>query len=138
MNSDKKYWSFSFWLLLLAWIVGALLNMYRVKGGFFTNYLSDLAFPPWFYIYIRGLNKKQSTLPRLAIVGDWFGQKPTRAFVSIFLVGVFSEFKTLYWPGGIITGTFDPYDILAYFIGLFTCYILDRKENKLKLNAVKP
>jgi hypothetical protein len=123
----KPFWKISFWILLAGWIVGAGLNMARVHGGFLTNYLSDVAFPPWFYIYTRGLWQEDKKLPRLAIVGDWFGRTPERAFFSILLVGTFTEVKTYYWPTGIITGTFDPLDILAYCVGLTIFYYLDKR-----------
>ena len=112
-------------ILLVCWIVGAALYMGHFKGGFLTNYLSDLTFPAWFYIFIRGLNANHTT-PKLLIFGNWFGQSAERAAISIFLVGVVTELKTLYWPGGLITGTWDPFDILAYAVSLAVCYVLDR------------
>jgi hypothetical protein len=101
--------------------------MARVKGGFFTSYLSDLAFPPWFYIYIRGLAGSNNTIPKLAVFRDWFGVFPERAFVSILTVGVISEIATFYWPTGIISGTFDPLDIVSYTVGLMLCYYIDKR-----------
>lgn len=104
--------------------------MARVKGGFFTNYLSDLTFPAWFYIHIRGLATTDNKLPHLLIFKDWFGATPTRALISILVVGSISEVKTLYWPTGVISGTFDYLDILAYALGLLFCYYFDTKKPK--------
>ena len=56
MENAKRYWTIAYWTLLIGWVVGAVLNMAHVHGGFFTNYLADVAFPPWFYIFIRGLS----------------------------------------------------------------------------------
>jgi hypothetical protein len=123
------YWKITYWILFLSWVTGALLFMARIKGGFLTNYLSDLTFPAWFYIHIRGLITNDRKLPSLLLVGDWFGASPLRALLSIFFVGVLSELKTLYWPTGIITGTFDYLDIVAYAGGLLVCFFFDtRKE----------
>lgn len=100
--------------------------MARYNGGFLTNYLSDVAFPPWFYIYIRGLRTDGKELPNLVLFKNWFGLTPERAALSIFIVGALSEFKTMIWPTGPITGTYDPYDILAYAIGILICYLVDK------------
>jgi len=128
-NKINGLWRIAFWILFLAWIVGALLNMNRFKGGFLTNYLADVAFPPWYYIYLRGLWSTSKKTPQVILFGTWFGQTPERAAISIFLVGAISEVITLYWPNGIIRGTFDPMDILVYFSGLLICYVLDKNSD---------
>ncbi|MCB0278050.1 MAG: hypothetical protein KDD94_01005 [Calditrichaeota bacterium] len=117
-----------YWLLFCGWVLGAALFMARVNGGFFTNWLSDLTFPAWFYIHIRGLETSDRRKARLLIVGDWFGRSPERALVSIFLVGIVSEVMTYFWPTGIIHGRFDLLDILAYVVGLIVCYYFDKKN----------
>jgi hypothetical protein len=53
----------------------------------------------------------------------WFGYSPGRAASSIFLVGVVSEIGQRY---GILTGTYDPWDIVAYAVGLLICYGIDK------------
>lgn len=125
---SNKYWTIVFWVLLVCWVTGALLFMARVKGGFLTNYLSDLTFPAWFYIYIRGLTAKEHRRPKLIFFHDWFGAKPLRALVSILAVGILSEVKTYYWPEGIISGTFDGLDVLAYAVGLLFCFCFDARN----------
>lgn len=126
----NKYWAVAYWLLLISWATGALLFMARVKGGFLTNYLSDLTFPAWFYIYIRGLSTTDNRLPSLFIFKEWFGVTPQRAFTSILFVGIISEVKTFYWPTGIITGTFDYLDIVAYALGVLVCYYFDVSQSR--------
>jgi hypothetical protein len=101
--------------------------MARNKGGFMTNYLSDITFPAWFYIYIRGLTNVNHR-PQLIFFKDWFGALPERALISILLVGVITELKTRFWPSGIISGTFDFIDILAYTIGLIICFYFDKRK----------
>lgn len=127
-----KFWAIVYWLLLMAWITGAWLSMARVNGGFLTNYLADLTFPAWYYIYLRGLSSSNNRLPQLLIFKDWFGVSPERASLSIFTVGIISEVMTLIWPTGIITGTFDYWDIFAYASGLLICYFFDKRTSLIK------
>jgi hypothetical protein len=133
MVTDKIriYWITTYWTLFLCWLTGAILVMNHFRAGFFTNYLADLTFPAWFYIFIRGLTKNNQILPRLLLVSDWFGKTPERTSISIFVVGTIAELKTIFWPHGILSGTFDPLDILAYAAGLSVCYFFD----KLTLNS---
>ena len=130
MKSEKalKNWRIAYWSLFAGWVIGAALNMNHVDGGFLTNYLADLLFPPWFYIYIRGLSNPRG-IPRLLLVGHWFGQTPERAAISIFSIGTIAELKTMYWPGGPFAGTFDAIDIIAYATGLLICYLCDRRSS---------
>jgi hypothetical protein len=107
-------WKIAFETLLICWIIGAVLSMMLYNGLFFTNYLADLTFPPFFYIFIRGKANKEEVLPNLLFAGNWFGKSPERASISIFIVGVLTELKTLFWPHEPWAGTFDPLDILAY------------------------
>ena len=120
-----SFWRIAYYFLLLCWIVGALLFMYRIKAGWLNCYLSDLAFPPWFYIHLRGLHRSDRRRASIPILGDFFGVNPWRAGISIFVVGVVSELLVLVLPGKLITGTFDPLDILAYALGLIGCMAFD-------------
>ena len=122
----KACWEIAFGTFLICWIIGAGLDMLRFHGGFLTNYLADLTFPPFYYIFIRGKTKKEEILPDLLFVGQWFGKSPERASISIFLVGLLMELKTFYWPQAPFAGTFDPLDILAYATGLIACYSFDK------------
>ncbi len=116
-------WKLAYWVLFACWVVGAALTMWRIPAGFLSNYLSDLAFPPWFYILLRQLSSPRSNDARLL---RWFGRSPERAVLSIFAVGVLSELSQINWPNGIFRGTYDPWDIAAYAIGLGICYTLDK------------
>ena len=133
----EKYWRIAYWILLICWVTGAILFMARIKGGFLTNYLSDLTFPAWYYIYIRGLSTTDRQFPKILIFKDWFGVTPNRAIVSIFIIGFISELKTYYWPTGIIAGTFDYLDIVAYAIGLLVCYYFDLRLERPELGLGK-
>ena len=126
----KVYWTIAYWMLCICWVFGAVLGMSHFHGGFLTNYLTDLTFPPWFYIFIRGKTINREVIPLLLLVGTWFGRSPERALISIFLIGVLTKLKTFYWPHGPITGTYDLMDILCYGIGLIVCYSFDKLTNR--------
>jgi len=117
-----KAWKIAYWVCFACWVVGAVLGMWRIRAGLLSSYLSDVAFPPWFYILIRGLAHDR---PRAVKFVRWFGRTPARAALSIFAVGVGSEFAQLL---GIIEGTFDPWDMVAYGLGLGLCYVLERSR----------
>jgi hypothetical protein len=125
---NKTQWKFAYWILFACWVIGALLNYMGIAGGFLTNYLADLTFPPWFYISLRGLWNVYKNKPYK--FQHWFASSPEKAALSIFAVGTIGEIITLYWPAGMIRGTFDPLDILAYGIGLAFCYYLDKRTQK--------
>jgi hypothetical protein len=135
MNLNKEFnnttqWSIAYWSLLCLWVLGAILFMYKIKAGLLNSYLSDVAFPPWFYIQIRGLHRKDKRLLSIPVFGNWFGRSPWRAGISIFIVGLLSELWVLVWPTHLTTGTFDKYDILAYAIGLIICMAADLRQKK--------
>jgi hypothetical protein len=78
------------------------------------------------------LSTTDNRQPQLLVFNDWFGASPLRAFISILVIGVISELKTLYWPNGFISGTFDYLDILAYSSGLLFCYYFDTRKNQTR------
>jgi hypothetical protein len=112
-------WRYAYWILLVCWIIGAALTMFRVRAGFLSSYLSDVTFPPWFYIVLRERVPGKGVRRWIR----WIGSTPVRAASAIFLVGLVSEVGQRY---GIPTGTYDPWDIAAYAVGLLVCYGIDR------------
>jgi hypothetical protein len=125
---NYSYWNISYWILMCLWIVGALLFMNEVNAGFFNSYLSDLTFPPWFYIQLRGLHRKDRRPTAIPIIGSWFGINPLRAGISIFMVGLISELLMLVWPKNLTSGTFDKNDIIAYAFSLVICVTVDLRR----------
>lgn len=115
-------WKIAYWLLLPLWIAGAAMNMARIDGGFLTNYLADLAFPPWYYILIR--REQTLGLPSLKTL-CWFALSRERAAGAMFLAGVMYEAGQ---RAGVIPGTFDWWDLAAYALGLGICYGYDTKR----------
>jgi hypothetical protein len=125
---NTNYWALTFWILLPCWVIGAILFTYKIKAGILNSYLADATFPPWFYIQLRGLHRKDGRLLSGPVNGKWFGLSPWRAGISIFLVGVISEFFFLVWPKQLSSGTFDPNDIIAYAAGLIICMVIDLRQ----------
>ena len=119
---NKPGWTIAYWTLTVCFVVAVALNMLRVRGGFLTNYLADLAAPAWFYIVIRGLAPRRRKLPP---VMQWLGRTPERAVSIVFLAGVVTEWSSRYWPQGVFAGRYDPWDIVAYGLGLSICYVCD-------------
>jgi hypothetical protein len=101
--------------------VGKGLHLY---GGFFTSYAADLTNPPWLYIMLRRRPVHRPV--------SWFGSSAEFAAGSIFFGGVLSEISQVVWPKGVFAGTFDPFDIAAYGIGLIVCYVADKYELRFR------
>lgn len=121
---DANGWKIAYWALFVCWVTGAALFMARVNGGFLTNYLADLTFPPYFYIALRG---KLTGRPMVISVIRGFGKTPLRAALSIFLFGAITEVSSYFWPLGPFGGTFDRWDIAAYAFGLGICYLVEKR-----------
>lgn len=115
----RTAWKFAYWLLLPAWIIGAALNMWHVHGGFFTSYLADLTFPPWYYIVARGPTTTGKKTPFLL---RWVGKSPARTALSLSVAGVLYEIAQRFH---VIQGPFDLWDIAAYAFGLALCLIAE-------------
>jgi hypothetical protein len=115
-------WVVAYWTLFACWALGAALSMGRVRAGFLTNYLADITFPPWYYIVVRGLASRDGRGLRAL---RWFGGSPARTALAIFGVGVASELAQGAWAGRVIAGTYDPWDIVAYALGLACTYVCD-------------
>src|SRR5262245_33307638 len=95
--------------------------MLHVRGGFFTNYAADLTCPAWLYLVFRGLHGG----PR-GVFGSTLGRTPESAALSLFAASTLTEMSQRYWPHGVFSGRFDPFDILAYGVGLALCYAAER------------
>lgn len=99
--------------------------MQQVSAGFITNYLADLAFPPWYYIVIRGLVPGH----RIPSMVRWFGASRERAAALIFLVGAVMEVYSYFRPIGVFGGRFDVMDLAAYAVGLAIAYTCDKARS---------
>lgn len=133
-KSGSPHWQFAYRVLTALFLLTAVLNMAHVRGGFLTNHLADLACPAWLYVVIRGLVPMS---PRARRVYWWVGRSPERAAVLLFLGSTATEVSQLYWPRGLFSGRFDPWDIVAYGAGLLPVYWMDRKEMNRSRDSAK-
>ncbi len=85
--------------------------------GFWNNYLFDIVFPSYLYIFIRGIYQGKDVHQRLT---RW---SPSMVFG--LLIGItFSMEICQYF--GYYKGHFDPIDFFAYLSLLGPCYLADR------------
>lgn len=120
-------WSIAYWLLWIGFFVAAALNLLRVRAGFLTNYLADLVVPALLYVISRGLVPRKRKAP---FVVQWLGRTPERAASVLFLASAVTEWSQRYWPQGPFAGRYDPADIVAFGLGVSTCYICDRYSGR--------
>lgn len=90
------------------------LQMYRVNAGFLTNYGADLLAPPYMYLTSRGGRFRLTSLTALpAVLG------------GCFLWEWMQRYDLVGTPLAITRGKFDPFDLLAYTVGLLVIYAVD-------------
>jgi hypothetical protein len=114
-------WRLAWFGLTAAFLLSAALNLLRVRGGFLTSHLADLAVPAWLYVHVRGLSP--TAPPRL--LHRWVGATPWRAAVVLFAASAATELSQAVWQRGVFSGTFDPLDIAAFAAGLAACLAAD-------------
>lgn len=121
--SRRKQWTVVYYVLFVAILGTAALNMLRVHGGFLTNHAADLVVPAWMYVAIRGLH---SVRGRSTLIQRTFGRTAEIAALSLFVASTLTEVSQYYWPHGLFPGRFDLLDIVAYGVGLAACYAADK------------
>lgn len=122
-QASQRMWKVFYWALMIAFLLTAALNMLHVRAGFLTSYLADLAVPALLYVISRGLAPGK-TLSRHGLM-CWIGRTPRRAATVFFLASAATEISQIFWPQGLFAGRFDPWDIVAFGVGLLMCYFLD-------------
>ena len=110
-------------LLFAASIAIALLNMMRVRAGFITNYVADIAVPAYLYIGVRGLHNPEYRTP----LTKYIGRRPEITALVIIGGSIATEICQRFWPKGLFAGRYDPYDIVAYGVGVGICYVFDKR-----------
>jgi hypothetical protein len=90
------------------------LQMYRVNAGFLTNYGADLFAPPYLYLMLRG---GRFHLRSLAAI--------TTVLAGCFLWEWMQRYDLSGTPLAITRGSFDPFDLLAYTVGLVVTFVID-------------
>ena len=122
--SWENLWKSIHYVLLSGVIITGALNMLEVRGGFTTNYLADIIIPPLLYINTVKLPSKRFQ------VLIFLSEKPLLTAVLIFAGSTFTEVCQIFWPRGLFSGYFDPWDIVAFSSGLIVVYTVDRLTTK--------
>ena len=100
------------WILLIA--IG-LLQMKRIHVGVFTDYGADVVCPALLFVLTR---QGKSLLRHIGLRQD----RPMLIAAGVFgLSAAWEVAQRLHW----IPGTFDPYDLLAYAIGVTVPMLID-------------
>ncbi len=121
-DGTRRAWTVAYWGLTVAFLVTGFISMYRIRAGFLSNYAADLTCPAWLYIGIRGPHRTN----RPSRFGQFFGATPERAALVIFGGSALTELSQIWWPHGFFRGAFDPYDILAYAVGVGVPYLVEK------------
>jgi hypothetical protein len=117
-----RAWTIAYWSLTIVFLVTAFLSIQRIPAGFLSSYAADVACPAWLYIGLRGLQGPK----RPNALGRFFAATPERAAFVLFGGSTLTELSQIWWPRGIFAGTYDPYDIVAYAVGVGTCYLAEK------------
>ena len=116
-------WRLASYLLLAVWVGAAVLGVNGIRAGAFTSYGADLTQPAWLYIIVRGLDNPA----RKSWITRTFGTRAETTALLIFFVGACTELSQRYWPHGIFRGRFDPWDIVAFGLGILICYLCEKR-----------
>ena len=108
-------------------LVCAGLEISRVHGGVVTDYGADLFGTAWIYTAFR-------LRPSGRFPWRWLAS-PVRVAGVTFVSGTASEFAQ---RAGLITGTYDPFDVLTYALALAACLVLERVLGPFVLSQRHP
>ena len=117
-------WRLAYRTLMAAFLLAAALNLLHVRAGFLTSYLADLTVPPLLYVVSRGLVPGKRLYPQGLMRA--VGRTPETAAAFFFVASSATELSQVFWPRGLFAGIFDPWDIVAYGVGLLACYAADK------------
>jgi hypothetical protein len=99
------------------------LQMFGVDAGLVTSYGADLLGPPLLYLWLR---QGRTVISRFLGGGP---PPPAVSFSAVMIPCFLWEWCQRYdlrgTPLFITRGTFDPFDLLAYALGLATVYAID-------------
>src|SRR5262247_662127 len=96
-QTKPRYWSIASLLLFAASIATGLLEMMRVRAGFITNYVADIAIPAYLYIVFRGLHNPTYRTP----LTKYIGRRPEITALVILGGSIATEICQRYWPSGL-------------------------------------
>ncbi len=125
---SRKAWQITSWTLLIFWIACAVLEVTGAGPYVLRAYGADVALPAWMYIMLRSLEgpRRRQVFHRL------FGSTPEQAVALLFIGSTATELMQRFFPGGLVPGTYDAFDIVAYAAGLAAVYGLDKRSIELR------
>ena len=100
------------------------LQMYHVHGGILTNQGADLFGTAWIYALFR-LGRMLHQRGRAMSAG--------RTAILVFVGCTTMEFGQ---KAHLVPGRYDPYDIVAYAVSVFACWVIDRWTPLVKPDSV--
>jgi hypothetical protein len=125
-RASAKAWTVAYWTLMAAFLLATALNLLHVRGGFLTSHLADLTVPSLLYVLSRDLVPGKR--PSFFSLMRWLGRTPERAAAFFFLASTATELSQIAWPRGFFAGRYDPWDVVAYGVGLLICYGFDKRQ----------
>jgi hypothetical protein len=119
----RKAWQITSWSLLAFWLSCAVLEVTSAGPYALRAWGADLTVPAWMYIQLRSLEgpRRRQVFHRL------MGRTPEQAAILLFAASTATELLQKFWPRGPFPGSFDPYDIVAFAVGIAACYTMDRR-----------
>lgn len=119
-----RFWKWVHAVLFALFLLSAVLNMLHLRAGFLTNHLADLVVPAWLYVVFRGLHRPDAPggMMRRSI-----GSTPEIAAIGLYVASTATEVAQIKWPKGVFAGRFDPWDIVAYGVGLLLVYLANKR-----------
>jgi len=121
----SRTWATAHATLIVLFLCTAYTTMANISAGLFTSYAADVVVPAMMYISLRSLHRQTPSRWPLARI---FGRTPELTALTLFLGSTATEVSQIYWPAGAFAGTFDPWDVAAYFLGVSLPYSFDRRE----------
>ncbi|MDC8004443.1 DUF2809 domain-containing protein [Aureisphaera galaxeae] len=112
-----------FTLLFVTEVAIALFHFHRFVRGF----LGDVLVIPLLYTFIRAFSKFSMIRALLATLFIAIVVELLQAFSILEVLGIQSEFLQI-----ILGSTFDPLDLLAYFVGAFVILIAEKLSKNEK------
>jgi hypothetical protein len=101
-------------VVLIAALAIAALQMFRVRGGWFTDYGADVFGTAWLYSMVR----EGRTV---------FSRRVAPAGRTAWIIGIACGLSEIGQRAGFVPGVFDPLDLAAFAATVAACYALDRR-----------
>ena len=120
----NRSWTIALYILVVLFGIAAILNMAHLHIPFITTHAADLSGPAMLFIHFR----KSWQQGNRGILINTFGRSPEITESAFFFASAPTEISQKYYPHGIFPGSFDPWDIVSYAVGIGICYCLEKAK----------